>query len=132
MIPENSIIKTYKQITVNGKQVRLHRHIMENHLNRKLKPSELVHHIDGNIHNNSIKNLKIVTRSFHAQKHEAGISTRFKTKYQIKKETLEKMYCEQKMTILQIAKALNVSYGVIWSRLKLNGIAPRKQGRITD
>lgn len=55
----------YKRIWVNGKMKRLSRIIMESHLERKLKPTEVVHHIDGNPNNDNISNLKIVTPEEH-------------------------------------------------------------------
>lgn len=42
---------------------------MEKHLNRKLKTYEVVHHINGNWKDNSIKNLQIVTQSEHMKIH---------------------------------------------------------------
>lgn len=46
-----------------------HRVIMESHLGRKLTRKEVVHHIDGNRHNNSIDNLELLTQSEHASLH---------------------------------------------------------------
>ena len=48
---------------------KLHRLIMEEHLGRKLKSSEVVHHIDGNKLNNDISNLKVMTRGEHSKLH---------------------------------------------------------------
>lgn len=59
----------YKVIRVNGKSVPEHRYIMEQHIGRKLKHDEQVHHIDGNRLNNTIENLQIMTRAEHARLH---------------------------------------------------------------
>lgn len=55
----------YKFKMVNGKCVRLQRHLMEIHLGRKLTKEEIVHHKDGNILNNDISNLELMNISEH-------------------------------------------------------------------
>lgn len=57
--------KKYKTVMVNGKQVREHRFVMEQHIGRKLESWEHVHHIDGNHLNNDINNLQILSNSEH-------------------------------------------------------------------
>ncbi len=57
--------KSYRTIQINKKTIRLHRHAMECHLGRKLLKSELVHHKNGNMFDNRIKNLEILTVSQH-------------------------------------------------------------------
>jgi hypothetical protein len=52
-------------MTVDGKQIRVHRHIMERHLGRKLSPNEHVHHINGNSLDNHLNNLEVLTNSEH-------------------------------------------------------------------
>ncbi|MBP7953555.1 MAG: HNH endonuclease [Nitrosomonas sp.] len=53
---------------------------MELRLGRKLMPDEIVHHIDGDKHNNDINNLALMTRSAHARLHrrEENITRRIK------------------------------------------------------
>jgi len=52
--------KRYKRITVNGKRVLEHRHIIEQQLGRKLNKREHIHHKDRNRHNNNISNLEVI------------------------------------------------------------------------
>lgn len=47
-----------------------HRYVMEQHLGRKLKTSETVHHKDHNKENNSIENLEIIDNAEHARMHQ--------------------------------------------------------------
>jgi hypothetical protein len=55
----------YKYIVINGKQVRLHRHIMEEHLGRKLERWEHVHHINDDPSDNRIENLRVLSNADH-------------------------------------------------------------------
>jgi len=46
--------RSYKCITVDGKQLKLHRYVMSQYLGRPLRDDELVHHRDRDIHNNDL------------------------------------------------------------------------------
>lgn len=59
--------KTY--IKENGRHQ--HRVVAEKKLGRKLKKGEIVHHIDGDKHNNKPENLEVMTQSQHAKEHHA-------------------------------------------------------------
>lgn len=60
----------YWLVNVPGRgQIKEHRYIMEQYLGRKLDPSELVHHRNGNKKDNRIENLEIVTRIEHIRLH---------------------------------------------------------------
>ena len=86
--------------------VLLHRLIIENHLNRYLLDSEIVHHKDGNKHNNNIENLEVMSVQEHSSLHNKtgrtfitlicpNCNKRFqKEKRQIKKESVPK--CSRK------------------------------------
>ena len=63
--PTNAPKHTYKTMTVNGKQVRVHRYIMEQHLGRKLASWEHVHHINGDSHDNRLENLAVLSNAAH-------------------------------------------------------------------
>ncbi len=57
--------KKYVVIRVNGKPIREHRHVMQEHLGRKLESYEQVHHINGDPTDNRIENLQVLTNSEH-------------------------------------------------------------------
>lgn len=51
----------------------VHRRKMEEHIGRKLKPNEVVHHIDGNKTNNDLSNLQLMTRKEHIKIHKEDL-----------------------------------------------------------
>jgi hypothetical protein len=52
----------YKYQTHMGKKDRLHRHIMQEHIGRWLRPGEHVYHLNGDPNDNRIENLAIITK----------------------------------------------------------------------
>ena len=53
----------------NGKKVREHRWMMEQHLGRKLLPTEHVHHLNGDPLDNRIENLRVMDQNAHIRLH---------------------------------------------------------------
>ena len=59
----------YKHVMYKKKPILEHRLIIELHLKRTLKSSEIVHHKDGNPLNNKIENLEIMSNATHSNIH---------------------------------------------------------------
>jgi len=59
----------YSMLKIDGKYVMAHRLVVEKFLGRKLKRSEIIHHIDSNKVNNLLKNLLLLTNKTHAKLH---------------------------------------------------------------
>ena len=56
-------------LCIDGREVFEHRYIMEQHLGRLLEDYEVAHHINGNVLDNRIENLELMTKSKHSTYH---------------------------------------------------------------
>lgn len=91
----------YRFIYINGKQIQEHRHVIEQHLGRKLSVSELVHHLNHDKLDNRIENLLVVTRSEHKKIHhpDIGKATQLKKIFNFNPTTIYKAYLSNKSAI---------------------------------
>lgn len=62
----------YDYVVINGKKRPVHILIAEQMLGRPLEPDEVVHHINGNKHDNDESNLKIMKRDEHSRLHHTA------------------------------------------------------------
>jgi len=76
----------YKTKKVNGRKMYGHRHVMEQHLGRKLTEKEVVHHINRDETDNRIENLQVMDSKEHASLH--GIDRVKKNKVAMKMVSL--------------------------------------------
>lgn len=69
----------YKTVKRGGKTVLLHRWLMAQHLGRELLPTEHVHHLNHNAHDNRIENLSLVAPVEHQSHHHPAVHALTKT-----------------------------------------------------
>jgi hypothetical protein len=62
--------KSYRLTFRNGRLLPLHRHIMQEHLGRELRSDMVVHHVNGDIHDNRVENLEVMSSSDHSRLHK--------------------------------------------------------------
>lgn len=68
-IGKNGYVVITVSVYPEYRRIYEHRHVMEEHIGRKLRTDEAVHHIDWDKTNNNIKNLQLMSRSEHARMH---------------------------------------------------------------
>jgi len=84
----------YVEITGDGKVQLEHRYIIEQFLGRKLKRSEVIHHVNGDRTDNRLENLRFMSQSEHVKLHwQEGA---FANREEVKKQRIIQEYLDEK------------------------------------
>ena len=117
----------YKRIRTKDGLIDEHRLVMEQYLGRKLRPDEVVHHINGNKQDNRIENLEVMTNSEHARLHKVGRAVSEKTKQKIREKLFNKVHYNSKK-VKQIDINTKQTLAVLDSTIQASRYIHKKDG----
>jgi hypothetical protein len=106
-------------VSVDGKKRPLHRLIIEEQLGRKLQSDEIVRHVDGDLLNNDLTNLVVVSREEHF---ELSMTSESKEQWsEDEKDQAVRLYGSG-MTIDEASRAVGRSYHATRRLLERYGV----------
>lgn len=114
--------KYYKKVrTTDGREMDEHRYKMELHVGRRLTRFEVVHHKDGDINNNDISNLQLMTLGEHTILHVSN--KRFGAKLIEEQVLAIKRKFLRGKAITDLGREYNVHYSTISLIINLKSFA---------
>ena len=117
---ENIYYRGKKQ---NGIKRDVHRIVMEGHIGRQLERTEVVHHINGDITDNRIENLQLMTLSEHGKLHQTGKTYSAETRKKLSEHASKQdPWAQSKLTREQVRQAISE----IEAGSSLRGVAREK------
>lgn len=99
----------------DGRQVAVHRLVVEEHLGQALTSDQVVHHIDHNPLNNDISNLQVMTRAEHLVHHLRNMPVKPWTEEEVA-ELIR--LSQQRVSLDEIAIRLHRGYYSVRNRRK--------------
>lgn len=97
----------YRGRLYHGAKRDVHRIVMEEHLGRTLTRHEVVHHINGDIHDNRLENLQLMTLSEHGRMHRIGQKASDETRKRSSvAASKQDPWAKSKLTREQVAQAI--------------------------
>lgn len=130
-----ALVPDHPKCTKNG-YVLMHRIIMENHLNRVLNDDEVIHHLDGNKHNNDINNLQLLNKKEHNVLHGKA---RGHIVVQLKCPWCGKIFeiCKNQSFLIKPSKyncncCSNSCRGKLYREIQLHGVTPKLENAISE
>lgn len=131
-----AVVPEHPKATKIGKYVLFHRIIMENYLKRMLEDDEIVHHLNGNRHDNRLSNLELLRNADRVRMHQLQKGQRYVL---LKCPECNKLFgIPHRYSFLSQPNKYNCNFcskhcrGVFFRKMQLHGMTSEMQKQIDE